>query len=167
MKKFLYFLPAFLIIIALSYCSTPSPANRIGVKRKVFDTIRIVPKVEAISFQKELAGKWNVLTMRRQQKAELEHLNGVQLTFSEASNQFSGKAPCNNINGTIQLNGYSIRFQNIASTKMACEQLEQETAMLGLLESRISAFTITGNKLLLRDGISNIVFECERSNEPR
>jgi len=122
----------------------------------------IVPTAVAKSFQKELAGTWNVISMRRQQKAELETLSGVTLKFDENDVKFSGKAPCNSISGTIQLNGYSIRFLNIVSTKMACEHLEVETAFLNLLQTRISAFTVDGNKLYLRDGISNIVFECDK-----
>lgn len=123
----------------------------------------IIPKGEAKSFQKELAGTWSVLSMRRQQKAELETLNNVLLTFDSTDSKFSGKAPCNSIFGNIQLNGYSIRFQNIGSTKMACDRLEQETAYIHLLQTRISTFTIDGNKLYFRDGASNIVFECERA----
>lgn len=114
------------------------------------------------SFAKELAGKWKVISMRRQQKAQLEVLNNVALEFDVKDNRFYGKAPCNNINGSFALNGYSIRFSNIASTKMACDNLDQEGYYLKLLEERISAFTIDKDKLYLRDGISNIVFECDR-----
>lgn len=122
----------------------------------------IIPKADAKSFHKELAGTWNVVSMRRQQKAELEMLSGVTLQFDTSDSKFSGKAPCNRIFGNIQLNGYSIRFRNIGATKMACDRLEQETAFLNLLETRISTFTIEGDTLYLRDGISNVVFSCER-----
>ena len=100
--------------------------------------------------------------MRRQQKAELELLNGVGLSFDTTQFNFTGKAPCNNIGGKFILNGTSIRFQDIFSTKMACDRLEQENYYLRLLNERVSAFTIINNKLLLRDVSSNIVFECER-----
>lgn len=161
MKIFLYAFIGIFIATGMSFCSTPReqmPSNQKNVVREV-----IPIKADPVSFQKELAGTWNVISMRRQQKAELETLTGVTLKFSETSNQFSGKAPCNNITGSIMLNGYSIRFQNIAATRMSCPQLEQESAMINLLETRISAFTINGNKMYLRDGISNIVFECERA----
>lgn len=165
MQNFIKIIPAVLVILSLSFCSThraQMPSTQRGAKRVIIDTI--TPRADAKSFQNELAGKWNIISMRRQQKAELETLNNVSLSFPKSGVQFSGKAPCNNINGTIQLNGYSIRFQNIAATKMACNALEQEAALLNLLETRISAFTITGNKLYLRDGISNVVFEGERVN---
>ncbi len=164
MKPAIYYTLGALLIISLSFCTTPRenmPSAHRGGKSVIVDTI--TPRVVAVSFQKDLAGKWNVISMRRQQKAGLETLSNVTLTFPETGTQFSGKAPCNSINGTIQLNGYSIRFHNIASTRMACENLEQESAYINLLQTRISAFTITGNTLYLRDGISNIVFECERA----
>jgi heat shock protein HslJ len=161
MKTIIHFSLMLLFSIALSFCSTP----RKNTSTTMYGGIRhdtIILQVRTISFQKELAGKWNVISMRRQQKAELEMLNNVSLSFQETDTRFSGKAPCNNITGMILLNGYGIRFKNMVATRMACQNLEQESAFLNLLETRVSAFTIDDNKLYLRDGVSNIVFECER-----
>lgn len=154
-----------LIIIAAIFvnaCSTPSHGPKKKEQKGDESPLLVVPTPDIRSFQKELAGTWKIISMRRQQKADLEMLSDVTLKFDEKDTKFSGKAPCNSIFGTIQLNGYSIRFQNIGSTKMACDKLEQETAFLDLLQTRISAFTVDGDKLYLRDGISNIVFEGER-----
>jgi len=120
-------------------------------------------KTKQKSYKKELQGKWNVTTMRRQQKAELENLSNVSIEF-KADLSFSGKAPCNSIGGIYTLKGTSIKFSNIIATKMACDNLEQESAFLRLLEGTVSAYSVSEIKLLLRDGASNIVFECERSN---
>ena len=117
-------------------------------------------KAKAVSYKKELEGKWRFVTMRRQQKAELETLDGV-LDFS-ADSAFYGKAPCNNMGGVYTLKGTGIRFSKIYSTKKGCSDLEKESAMLRLLEETVSAFTVNENRLLLRDGAGNIVFECER-----
>lgn len=147
-------------ICLISGCSAPP---KTGMHKGSAPTGEvIIPKAASKSFQKELAGTWNVISMRRQQKAALETLTGVTLQFNEADAKFTGKAPCNRIFGNILLNGYGIRFQNIGATKMACDSLEQETAYINLLQNRISAFTIDADKLYLRDGISNIVFECVR-----
>jgi heat shock protein HslJ len=118
-------------------------------------------KVKQKSYKKEMEGKWTVSTMRRQQKAELEQLSGVTIEFSTDSS-FSGKAPCNRIGGVYTLKGTSIKFSRIFATRMACDKLEQESAFLKLLEETVSAYTVEGNKLLLRDGSSNIVFELKR-----
>ncbi len=113
------------------------------------------------SYKKELQGSWNVVTMRRQQKAELESLSGVSIEF-RADSAFNGKAPCNRIGGVYILKGTSIKFSKIFATKMACDNLEQETVFLKLLEETVSAYSVSDTKLLLRDGSSNIVFECVR-----
>lgn len=161
MKKLIIYAGFVLILFAMPCCSAPPKSTNNQADGGGTGNV-IIPKGVAKSFQKELAGTWNVLSMRRQQKAELETFTGVSLKFDEADTKFSGKAPCNSIFGIIQLNGYSIRFQNIGATKMACDKLEQEGAYLDLLQTRVSAFTIEGDTLYLRDGISNIVFECER-----
>lgn len=118
-------------------------------------------KVKQKSYKKEMQGKWTVATMRRQQKAELENLTGVTIDFG-ADTAFSGKAPCNRMGGVYTLKGTSIKFSKIFSTKMACDKLEQESAFLKLLEETVSAYSVDGNRLLLRDGSSNIVFELTR-----
>jgi heat shock protein HslJ len=46
---------------------------------------------------------------------------------------------------------------------MACTQLEQESSFLKLLEQTVSAYSVSEKKLFLRDGSSNIVFECEKA----
>ncbi|MEJ0102129.1 MAG: META domain-containing protein [Bacteroidota bacterium] len=119
--------------------------------------IRTVQK----SYKKELQGKWNITVMHRQQKAIPEKMNDVSVTFSPDS-AFSGKAPCNTVGGVYILKGTSIRFSKIISTMMACSQMEQESAFLKLLEQTVSAYSVSENKLYLRDGASNIVFECQR-----
>ncbi len=140
--------------------NTPEGVMIISGRDTIFYDNRI--DVQSASFAKELAGKWNVISMRRQQKAELEPLSGVTLSFDVDKNRFTGKAPCNTINGGIILKGTGMRFQNIISTRMTCDKQEQENYYIKLLNERISAFTVTGDKLYLRDGISNIVFECDR-----
>jgi heat shock protein HslJ len=113
------------------------------------------------SYRKELEGKWNITVMHRQQKAIPEKMNDVFITFSPDS-AFSGKAPCNTMGGVYTLKGTSIRFSKIISTMMACPQMELESAFLKLLEQTVSAYSVSEKKLFLRDGASNIVFECQK-----
>lgn len=113
------------------------------------------------SYKAELEGQWKVISMRRQQKAVLEPLQNVFIRFG-TDTAFTGKAPCNRMGGIYTLKGGSVRFSGIYSTKLACSEMEPETAFLQLLGERVSTFVVNGNKLQLMDGSANVVFECER-----
>ena len=164
MKKI--WIPAVMAIVFLAACAgeKKTPARRPVATEDPKDSIEFYEtdfKVKQKSYKKEMIGKWSVATMRRQQKAELEQLSGVTIEFG-SDTSFSGKAPCNRIGGVYTLKGTSIKFSRIFATRMACDKLEQETAFLKLLEETVSAYSVEGNKLLLRDGSSNIVFELKR-----
>ncbi|MFN2440038.1 MAG: META domain-containing protein [Chitinophagaceae bacterium] len=108
-----------------------------------------------------LIGSWNIDTMHRQSRMKAEPLTGIFLNFN-ADSSFNGNAGCNRVAGKYILKGTSIKFNNIITTKMACDKLEQESAFLRLLEETVSAYTINNNSLLLRDGSSNIIFNASR-----
>ncbi|MBK7098927.1 MAG: META domain-containing protein [Sphingobacteriales bacterium] len=173
MRPLHFFVLFLLAILSLQSCSSSNKTKsneqkKLTLVEKVYraDTITVIfdgpIQGEAVSFAKQLAGKWKVNMMRRQPKLDTEYLSGVTLEFDTLTHRFYGKAPCNKINGSFVINGFGIRFQNIASTRMSCDKLEQETYYLKLLNERISTYSIQGNTLLLRDGSANNVFECER-----
>jgi heat shock protein HslJ len=108
-----------------------------------------------------LVGSWTIDTMHRQSRMEAEALAGIFLNFN-ADSSFGGNAGCNSISGKYILKGTSIKLSNIIATKMACDRLEQETAILRLLEETVSAYTVDKSKLLLRDGSTNIIFHASR-----
>ncbi|MES1217945.1 MAG: META domain-containing protein, partial [Bacteroidota bacterium] len=110
------------------------------------------------SYRKEMQANWNIRVMHPQQKATPEKLNGVVLQIGVDST-FSGKAICNTIGGIYTIKGTSIKFSKIFSTKMACPEQNKEGMFLKLLEETVSAYSVSDEKLLLRDGASNIVFE--------
>ena len=100
-------------------------------------------------------------SLRRQAKVDEENLSGFYLQFYEDST-FNGNSGCNRISGRYSIKGSSIKFNNVSSTRMACERMEQEAAFMKLLEGTISAYTVSPTQLLLRDGSSNIVFTANR-----
>lgn len=112
-------------------------------------------------FSKALKGSWEIITMSRQQKAPIEKLQNVEINFTDST--VSGKAPCNRYTGSYTTKGTGIKFGNIASTMMYCDnKMNEEDAFFMLLRTRISAFTVNGDTLYLRDGASNIVFEAKK-----
>ena len=116
------------------------------------------------SYMNLLVGSWTITTMKKQSKADTDHLNGVTLTLNKDSS-FTGKASCNKIWGKFSIKGTSIKFNDIASTKMTCTKQDEENWLLQLLQETVSNYSVTRPVLLLRDGASNIVFEATRKSE--
>lgn len=108
-----------------------------------------------------LYGTWNITSMKRQAKMEEEKPSGAYLTLNKDLT-FQGFAGCNRIGGIYEVKGAGIKFKNVLATKMTCTQLEQESEFLRLLQNTVSTYSIDKNKLLLRDGSSNIIFEADR-----
>ena len=167
MKTWIILVP---MIAALMFSCAPAkqfmPARHIRV-RETDDTSTIVQVVETNvegrqkSDLDKMLGSWDVISMRRQQKAELEKLSNTYFEL-KPDMTFSGKGGCNNMNGKFSVKGSSITFNSVSSTKMACDNMDKENAFFNLLENRVSEYTYKGNELLLRDGAANIVFECRR-----
>ena len=135
--------------------------------REKEDTATIVQVVETDvearqkSDLNKMLGNWEVISMRRQQKAELERLSNTYFEL-KPDLTFSGKGGCNNMSGKFSVKGSSITFSPVISTRMACDDLDKENGFFNLLGSRISEYTYKGDELLLRDGAANIVFKCRR-----
>jgi heat shock protein HslJ len=166
MKKLSCAIALIVYLLACAPAKQAAPARHITV-RDVEDTTTIVQVVETDfearqkSDLSKMTGKWEVISMRRQQKAELENLSNVYFELNPDLT-FAGKGGCNSMTGKFSVKGSSIKFNSIASTKMACDNMDTENAFFNLLENRVSEYTYKGNELLLRDGSSNIVFECKR-----
>ena len=166
MKTLLYALALIVYLLACSPAKQVAPARHISV-RDVEDTTTIVQVVETDfearqkSDLSQMMGRWEITSMRRQQKADVENVSNVYFEL-KPDQTFAGKGGCNSMNGKFSVKGSSIKFNSIASTKMACDNMDKENAFFNLLENRVSEYTYEGNQLLLRDGASNIVFECKR-----
>lgn len=116
------------------------------------------------NYMEQLAGNWVVDTMHRQARAIPEALHNTTLSF-DTDSTFSGSTGCNKVTGAFRLKGTSIKFLTINSTKMACEQLDREITLQRLLTHTVSAYTVDGDVLLLRDGSSNVVFRAHRKRD--
>ena len=166
MKAFLSLLCLGLFFFECTPAKQIAPARHIMV-RDVEDTSTIVEVVETDfearqkSDLNKMLGRWEVITMRRQQKAPLETLSNVYFEL-RPDLTFAGKGGCNSMSGMVSVKGSSIKFNSIVSTKMACDNMDKENAFFNLLETRVSEYTYNGNELLLRDGAGNVVFECKR-----
>lgn len=90
----------------------------------------------------------------------LEELNGKKISkedFSKefpmmeiyaSTNKFSGFSGCNRMNGSLFFEKDKLRFIDIASTKMMCENLNTETDFIKTLKS-VTTYSIAENRLFL------------------
>ena len=90
----------------------------------------------------------------------LEELNGKKITTADFSNEFpmmeiyastnkfSGFAGCNRMNGSLFFEKEKLRFINIATTKMMCENSNKEAEFIEVLQS-VTTYYIGENRLIL------------------
>lgn len=113
------------------------------------------------SFMDLLTGSWTITSMKKQSQMQQEDLAGITLTLNKDST-FTGQASCNKIWGKFRIKGTSIKFNDIASTKLSCTKQDEEKWILQLLQETVSNYTVGKPSLLLRDVAGNIVFEAKR-----
>ena len=80
------------------------------------------------------------------------------IKLDPAQKQATGFSGCNNFFGTYEINGASLKFGPVGSTRMACPDLETglETEVFKALD-RIRAWDIRENVLLLHDDDSKVL----------
>ena len=71
------------------------------------------------------------------------------INFDIVEKRFTGNGGCNQINGGYTLDKNDIRFTDVASTKMSCEDIAFENAFLSTLGS-VDSYEQRGDDLLLK-----------------
>ena len=71
------------------------------------------------------------------------------IRFETDDKRFTGNGGCNQINGGYAVDKKEIRFGEVVSTKMSCEDIAFESTFLDLL-SKVDRFEQKGNDLFLK-----------------
>jgi heat shock protein HslJ len=79
-------------------------------------------------------------------------------------NKIEGSTGCNRFFGNIKLEGYNITVQNIGSTKMACKDMQVETAFLQALNN-MTNFEIEEDKLHLLSKDNKVLMRLTKSSD--
>lgn len=74
--------------------------------------------------------------------------NSVFFNFNKTENRLSGKGICNRFTGRYQITGDSLNVSQVSSTKMACEGVQFEQVLLGLIQ-HMARYTVTPSRLVL------------------
>ncbi|SRR6266498_3105860 len=110
------------------------------------------------------AGRRWVLTEMRGVPVQLSggHRDAY-IKFEVAEKRFTGNGGCNQINGNYSLDKNKIRFGEVISTKMSCEDIAFENSFLSTLNN-IDRYELRGNDLLLKRKKDVLLVLTARSN---
>lgn len=112
-----------------------------------------------------LKGDWRVVSLYG--AALPEGMETVPaLNFDVTANRVTGNSGCNRLSGAINHDGAdenSISFGNVASTRMACPDMDTENQVLSALNSVRSYGLLDNGRLALMSEGGTIVLELERS----
>lgn len=73
----------------------------------------------------------------------------AHLNFDIIAKRFEGNGGCNQINGNYSIDKKMIKFTEVSSTKMSCNDIEFENTFLSIL-SNVDRYEMNGNELLLK-----------------
>ncbi len=81
------------------------------------------------------------------------------MAFNVTEDRMYGYSGCNRMNGIMELNikTSAMKFRNVASTRMACPDMKQETLVLGEIEKVASYYVQNDGSLIMRDNSGKIV----------
>ena len=86
----------------------------------------------------------------------------IQLNSKDG--KFHGYAGCNNFNGNYAMpKSFEISFSNIASTMLACPNMDLESKLMEIL-AEVDSYNITGNMLRLKKAKGTVLAKFEAVN---
>lgn len=97
---------------------------------------------------KKLLGKWELNQFKGADILENKYLKTPYLLFDGDDFQFSGNASCNGIKGAVVLTSETMKFQNVAATRMMCVHENMEADFLKALNT-VTSYKVVDNELQL------------------
>ena len=97
---------------------------------------------------KKLQGKWELNQFKGADILENKYLKTPYLSFDGDDFQFSGNASCNGIKGAVVLTTETMKFPNVAATRMMCVHENMEADFLKALNA-VTSYKVVDNELQL------------------
>ena len=115
---------------------------------------------------KQLYGEWDIVMLRNKKKVYTRERAYLYLDFA-GGNKVYGNNGCNTINGSFQLNGNNMKFNEFITTEESCHNVTNEkTIMHALADTR--RFTLetqyNAQYLNLMNSKGNVVLVLKRHN---
>lgn len=99
-------------------------------------------------FDARLNGKWILQKINNKQLVPSDFAKGLPaITLAVEEGKISGHDGCNNLSGSFEILGSKIRFNQLATTKMACPGNKNENEIAALLSSQIIDYYFTNDQL--------------------
>jgi heat shock protein HslJ len=112
----------------------------------------------------ELAGtRWVLTQLGSDPVVSAEGRPEQFITLDSSQQRVAGNAGCNRLLGSYALEGDHLSFSQMATTRMACPDMERETALLKSLEATKS-WRIDGAQLELLDAGANLLARFQARN---
>jgi heat shock protein HslJ len=112
----------------------------------------------------ELAGtRWALMRLGDKEVKVSEGGREAYIALNSADHSVVGYAGCNRISSTHESNGSQLRFGEVIATRMACDDLPTETALLEAMKSTAS-WRIAGPQLELLDAQQRSLATFEARN---
>ena len=100
--------------------------------------------------------EWVVVEMKGVPVQQSGGRRDAHISFDVTTKKFSGNGGCNQINGNYSVDKNEIRFTEVLSTKMSCNDIEFENTFLSILGS-IDRYEIRGTDLVLKKKKENML----------
>jgi heat shock protein HslJ len=138
----------------------------VNVENVIADVEQPMREVAITDPAKQLYGEWDIVMLRNKKKVYTLERAYVYLDFA-GGNKVYGNNGCNTINGTFQLSGNNLKFNDFISTEESCRNVTNEkTIMHALADTR--RFTLetqyNAQYLNLMNSKGNVVLVLKRHN---
>ena len=138
----------------------------VNVEKVVADVDQPLREVAITDPAKQLYGEWDFVMLRNKKKVYTLERAYIYLDFA-GGNKVYGSNGCNTINGTFQLSGNNLKFNEFISTSESCHNVTSEkTIMHALADTR--RYTLetqyTAQYLNLMNSKGNVVLVLKRHN---
>lgn len=94
--------------------------------------------------------RWVVVEMKGVPVQQSGGRRDAFIRFEVPEKRFAGNGGCNQINGNYTLDKNDIKFTEVISTKMSCNDIEFENTFLATI-GRVDRYEIKGTDLVLKD----------------
>lgn len=138
----------------------------VNIENVVADVEQPMREVAITDPAKQLYGEWDIVMMNKKKKVYTIERAYLYLDFA-GGNKVYGNNGCNTINGTFQLSGNNLKFNDFIATEESCHNVTNEkTIMHALADTR--RFTLetqyNAQYLNLINSKGNVVMVLKRHN---